>query len=271
MQTGGSTKPVDGWSYTDLSEGVRQSLDLAMTAIQSLPDATSVTKGVVYLGVPGGAARYEDVLGGGGDTTNKVDKLETPTGKLLKSSGDGGIEETSLDPTEVSSTITKTTILTGNDTVDGSVAYMVKQERDRALLVEADLQDQIDNIDTGGGSGGTTNHAQLSNLDFASSGHTGFASEASLSLLQTQVSDIQEQVDDFPQVNFPDPTNYPNKILAVDANGEWTFIDKPTGGGGGQGVYSQAFIQPIQGSTPSDDNKDTATVSEKVSIKLVDF
>ena len=27
---------------------------------------------------------------------------------------------------------------------------------------------------TGGGGGGTSNHAQLSNLDYANSGHTGF-------------------------------------------------------------------------------------------------
>ena len=212
IESGGSTKPENGWTYTDLSEGVQQALDLALTAIQSLPDATTVTKGVVYLGAPGGAARYEDVAGGGADVSGKVDKLETPTGKLLKSSQSGGIEETSLDPTEVASTITKTTILTGNDTVEGSVAYMVKQERDRALLVEADLQSQIDNIDTGGGSGGTTDHAELTNLDYVSSGHTGFASSS-------DITDLQDQIDELP--TEADITNLQDQIDGLPTSSGW--------------------------------------------------
>ena len=46
-------------------------------------------------------------------------------------------------------------------------------------------------------SGGTTNHAQLTNLAYEKSGHTGFASEASLTALEGQIPhDISQLNDD---------------------------------------------------------------------------
>lgn len=51
-------KPSTGIPVTDLAEGVRDSLALADSALQSVPDATATQKGVATLGAAGGAARY---------------------------------------------------------------------------------------------------------------------------------------------------------------------------------------------------------------------
>lgn len=52
------TKPSTGVPKTDLAEAVQSSLDKADSALQSVPDATSTTKGIALLGATGGAARY---------------------------------------------------------------------------------------------------------------------------------------------------------------------------------------------------------------------
>ena len=51
-------KPSGGIPATDLAEGVQDSLALADSALQSVPDATATQKGVATLGAAGGAARY---------------------------------------------------------------------------------------------------------------------------------------------------------------------------------------------------------------------
>ena len=51
-------KPSGGIPATDLAQGVRDSLALADSALQSVPDATATQKGVATLGASGGAARY---------------------------------------------------------------------------------------------------------------------------------------------------------------------------------------------------------------------
>ena len=51
-------KPSAGIPATDLAQGVRDSLALADSALQSVPDATATQKGVATLGASGGAARY---------------------------------------------------------------------------------------------------------------------------------------------------------------------------------------------------------------------
>ena len=51
-------KPSAGIPATDLAQGVRDSLALANSALQSVPDATATQKGVATLGAAGGAARY---------------------------------------------------------------------------------------------------------------------------------------------------------------------------------------------------------------------
>ena len=51
-------KPSTGIPATDLAQGVRDSLALADSALQSVPDATATQKGVATLGASGGAARY---------------------------------------------------------------------------------------------------------------------------------------------------------------------------------------------------------------------
>lgn len=51
-------KPSAGIPATDLAQGVRDSLALADSALQSVPDATATQKGVATLGAAGGAARY---------------------------------------------------------------------------------------------------------------------------------------------------------------------------------------------------------------------
>lgn len=51
-------KPSTGIPATDLAESVRDSLALADSALQSVPDATATQKGVATLGAAGGAARY---------------------------------------------------------------------------------------------------------------------------------------------------------------------------------------------------------------------
>lgn len=51
-------KPSGGIPATDLAQGVRDSLALADSALQSVPDATATQKGVATLGAAGGAARY---------------------------------------------------------------------------------------------------------------------------------------------------------------------------------------------------------------------
>ena len=51
-------KPSAGIPATDLAQGVQDSLALADSALQSVPDATATQKGVATLGAAGGAARY---------------------------------------------------------------------------------------------------------------------------------------------------------------------------------------------------------------------
>lgn len=52
-------KPNDGIPKTDLASEIQNSLTKADSAIQSLPTATTTTKGITTLGVTGGAATYE--------------------------------------------------------------------------------------------------------------------------------------------------------------------------------------------------------------------
>jgi len=67
----------------------------------------------------------------------------------------------------------------------------------------------------GGGGGGTSDHADLENLDYAHSGHTGFASSAALTLIQELIpnaASAQNQLADKGFVNSSISTNTANYI-----------------------------------------------------------
>lgn len=415
------TKPENGWAYNDLSVGVQQTLDLASSSIQSLPDGTDTNKGIVKLGASGGAATFESVNDLSNAVGDKMDMVATPTvNKMLKTDAAGQAVQSAFTDTEVADALEDVTLLMGSDTTSGSVSNRVKIETDRATMTESELQNQVnltnqrinslitsgiifdrksiaptvipstevqldlaaqyDSIvkgtlitlngtsyikvdnsagieamavksssqvyltntevgtgvgatftvrlysntsastsgatllatvvastnkgesktvtrenllsvptgqtlyfyttsqssvasalqvndgfiewtqvaSTGGGSGGTTDHALLGHLDYASSGHTGFASASDITGLQGQIDAI----------DLPVPTaNDAGKVLGVDDAGKWVLV----AGGGGEvsGLTMAVSLQSIDTTTTEPTNLDNVSLGDTASYTLV--
>jgi hypothetical protein len=111
-----------------------------------------------------------------------------------------------------------------SDPIDGDNYYLSWRATDNAT-------------NGGGGGGGTTDHSELTNLDYASAGHTGFASTADLSSkLENVVEDTTPQLGGDLELNEHNivygatPTSsgsYEGDIKTVSITGSETLVGDP--------------------------------------------
>lgn len=152
-------KPSTGIPATDLAEGVQDSLALANSALQSVPDATATQKGVATLGASGGAARYgqkNDV--GLGNVANVLQySTENPppypvtsvagkTGAVTLVKADVGLGnvDNTADLDKPVSTATQTALNakignTGAQSIAGNLTLVADSSGNGNLVVQGDL------------------------------------------------------------------------------------------------------------------------------------
>ena len=152
-------KPSTGIPATDLAQGVQDSLALADSALQSVPDATATQKGVATLGAAGGAARYgqkNDVGLGNVDNVKQYSASNPPpypvtsvagkTGVVTLEKADVGLGnvDNTADLDKPVSTATQTALNakignTGAQSIAGNLTLVADSGGNGNLVVQGDL------------------------------------------------------------------------------------------------------------------------------------
>jgi hypothetical protein len=153
------------------------------------------------------------------------------------------------------------------DTISGTLQYDI----DNHLHEEGDITDldkytqtEVDALIAS--ASGTTDHSALDNLDYASSGHTGFVSTADLTstsgVLQTAIDAKPDYLDDLLDVNAPSPTDY--QVLTWSGS-KWVPREQVsfTGGSMGEWEYKGVSADTDPGVAKFKvDNSDQTSITE---------